>query len=95
MPKPEEITLRIVEGVYPSKAPFWTFYLGAHEIGRATKQDGGWMVGTKRKPLPTEIHAAKAMIDRMVAKAERDRARAMELLHDLRMHNGGTLPPSR
>lgn len=91
----DEFTLRIVDGVYPSGSPFHTFYLGSEEIGRAQKVEGGWMVGMKRKPLPTEVHAAKAMIDRMVAKAERDRDYAIDLLKILRRQNGGTLPPSR
>lgn len=93
--KPEVIELRIVQTGCACVAPYFTFYLGRHEIGRAYQKDGGWMVGTKRKPLPTDIHAAKAMIDRLISKADRDRAFALDLLKDLRLCNGGTLPPSR
>lgn len=91
----EVIELRIVEGNINASYHWFTFYLGRHELGRAYKKDGGWMVGTKRKPLPTEIHAAKAMIDRLISKADKDRAFALDLLKDLRLHNGGTLPPTR
>ena len=94
MSRPQEITLRIVESEYPSGATYGTFYLGRHEIGRADKLPEGWKPFGKRKVLP-EIHAAKAMIDALISKADRDRKFALELLHDLRLHNGGTLPPSK
>lgn len=86
--------LRIEENQYPSGATYGVFFLGQEEIGRADKLPDGWKPQGKKKVLP-EVHAAKAMLDSLLAKADRDRARATKLLDALRIYNGGSLPPSR
>lgn len=88
----EMIELRVVEGEYPSGTTYGVFYLGRHKIGTADKMPDGWKPFGKRKVL-SEVMAAKAMIDTMLSKAENDRKHALGLLHDLRLHNGGSLPP--
>ncbi len=67
------------------------FFLGIHEIGRAYKNDAGWVTFCKRKPVTAEM-AAKAMIETMVRKAMADLAHAEKMMVALRLYCGGKLP---
>lgn len=55
--------LRIEEKTSPNGDKYSTFWIGKEQIGTATKRDGGWLVHGKRKPVETERHAAKQMLD--------------------------------
>ena len=88
----KEIELRIVETERPNGQTYGVFFLGIHEIGRADKMLDGWKPFGKRNVLP-EVHATKAMIDSLISRADKARVHALSLLNDLRLHNGGSLPP--
>lgn len=83
--------LRIVECEYPNGNMYGVFFLGIHEIGRAYKNDAGWVTFCKRKPVTAEM-AAKAMIETMVRKAMADLAHAEKMMVALRLYCGGKLP---
>lgn len=83
--------LRIEERVHPSGAVLGVFFMGSHEIGKASKKAAGWVPLGKRKPLSEEL-AAQAMIDALAKKAQDDLAHANRLREGLRRYCGGRLP---
>lgn len=85
------MTLRIQECEYPNGKTYGVFFIGRHEIGRADKVEGGWIVWRARKVLPEE-QAAKAMIDRLISKAREDEKHARAMLAELGKYCG-RIPP--
>lgn len=85
------MTLRIEECEFPNGAVYGVFFIGRHEIGKATKNPDSWIPFQKRKVLTAEM-AAKAMIDTMSNRAKKDADHAKKMLEGLRMYCGGRLP---